>query len=179
MVLSGTKIKKLPSLPLAIKSADATLRATPRKGEEPAQSATVSGLPVCSPRSSLFEPTLRREVIAICPLAENDRSRPPTYQHGQRCRKTQHSRSFAANAKYGRRQPDVQVNIPYFEVCPVAKSGSIVRIARIVKSHRRRQNSPHRRANRAPKPQRLLRRAIWSSFSTCHRAIPHAILSKR
>jgi hypothetical protein len=59
MVLSGTKFKKLPSFPFAIKGLGAALRATPWKREETAQSATVSGLTVGSPRSRLFESTLR------------------------------------------------------------------------------------------------------------------------
>ena len=116
MVLSGTKFKKLPSLPLAMKTPGATLRTTPWKGEEPAQSCTVSGLRVGSPRSSLFESKLRREVIAICPLSEKRPIAPLTFQQGQPYQKTQRSRSFAANAKYGRRQPDTQAKIPSFEM---------------------------------------------------------------
>jgi hypothetical protein len=60
MIVSDSKFEELPSLPLAVKDPVATLGATPWKREETAQSATVSRLPVGSPRSSLFESTLLR-----------------------------------------------------------------------------------------------------------------------
>jgi hypothetical protein len=119
MVLNGTQWYEIQKTPVSPTRDENPRRQAPRHALERRRDGavvTVSGLRVGSPRSSLFESKLRREVIAICPLSEKRPIAPQTFQQGQPYQKTQRSRSFAANAKYGRRQPDTQAEIPSFEM---------------------------------------------------------------